>query len=400
MKRILSFLLTLCLLLALAACDGQDPAPSSSSSTPDAPPATDYSQKTVSMQDALPLSILDGRTGMLPDGAISFDWSGNAITFTADCEGTVSLFLSVGNTGVFSDDAEGAAVAAAFSLTVDGVRTVDRFFVYEEDGLIEWTLAEDLPRGEHTFRIVRQSKIMNATADLYGITLCGELKAMTDDAPYIEFIGDSITCGYGVYRTVEHPDAVGGYLSFLSDNAEEAHAVKTANALGARYSIAGFSGSGYAFGWNAYNVPEMYGKTSFVRGDAAYGFEKKPDLVVIHLGGNDYNRWGILPDGTTLEGEEADTYFREEFVSFFNTLVEKYGYEVPIVFVYASVNINLFDRITAILDEEFSYLPLHSVSLTPNTDGNKGHPSAEGATVQAQELTTFLRTEFPDLFGE
>ena len=107
MKRILSLLLALFLLLPLASCGGQDPEPSSS--TPDAPPPTDYSQKTVSMQDALPLSILDGRTGMLEDGAISFDWSGNAITFTADCEGDVSILLSVGNTGAFSDDAEGAA---------------------------------------------------------------------------------------------------------------------------------------------------------------------------------------------------------------------------------------------------------------------------------------------------
>ena len=260
--------------------------------------------------------------------------------------------------------------------------------------------AEDLPRGTHTFRLLRQSKIMNATANLYAITLCGELQKMTDNAPYIEFIGDSISCGYGIYRTVEHTDATDGYLSFLSDNAELAFAVKTAHALGARYSISGFSGSGFAYGWNTYNVPEVYQKASFVRGDAEYSFEKTPDLVVISLGGNDKNRWGILPDGTTLEGEAADSFFRDEFVAFINTLTEIYGVNVPIVFAYASTNIQLADLMGTILDEEFSYLDLHFVTLTPNTNGNKGHPSADGAAVQATELTAFLKTEFPTLFGE
>ncbi len=388
------------MLLSFAACGGHPNTGSSSSSTPTPPPVTNYTEKAFTMQTALSYCLLDGRTHPLSDGAIAFDWSGNAITFTADCEGDVAITLSVGATGTYSDDAADAAVAVAFSITVDGEPVGDRHFVYEEDGAVTLTLAEDLPRGEHTFRLLRQSKIMNATADLHAITLCGELKAMTSNAPYIEFIGDSISCGYGIYRSVEHEDAVDGYLSFLSDNAEFGFAVKTAHTLGARYSISGFSGSGFAYGWNAYNVPEVYTKASFVRGDAEYSFEKTPDLVVINLGTNDKNRWGILPDGTTLEGEDAEEYFRSEFMSFLNTLLESYGNDTPIVFAYGAMNDCDIDRITEILEDEFSYVNYRTVALTKNTDGNKGHPSAIGAAVQAAELSAFLKAEFPTLFSE
>ena len=175
MKRIFSIALILCLLLSFAAC-GNGGAPSSSPTPP--PAGTDYTQKTVSMQTALPLSLLDGRTEMLADGAISFDWSGNA-----DCEGDVTLTLSVGNTGVYNtDDLPDAPVGVAFSILLDGQKVGDRHFVYEEDGIVTLTLAEDLPRGEHTFRLLRQSKIMSATAELHFITLCGELKQMQSNA--------------------------------------------------------------------------------------------------------------------------------------------------------------------------------------------------------------------------
>ena len=397
MKRILSLLFALCLLLSLVACkDGQV---DSSSSSSEIPPATDYTEKLVPMQEVLRFSLVDGRTGMLEEGAISFDWSGNAITFTADCEGSVSLFLSVGKTAYNRDDIVDATVASAFSLTVDGVRTVDRFFVYEEEGLVEWRLAEDLPRGEHTFRVVRQSKIMSVTADLCAISLCGELKQMQSNAPFIEFIGDSITCGHGIYKTVEHEDANHyGYLSFLSDNAEEAYAVKTALALGARYSILGFSGSGYAFGWTPYSVPDVYGKTSYVRGDEEYVYERTPDLVVINLGTNDTSRWGILPDGSKLLEEQIPLYFEEEFIKFINTLVDNYGVDTPIVFAYGAVNNAGIDRVIPILEEVFPNLNWYTVALTRNQDACAGHPSVEGGTIQAQDLTTFLLEQFPELF--
>ena len=115
----------------------------------------------------------------------------------------------------------------------------------------------------------------------------------TDDRSMrIEFIGDSITCAYGVEGNV-------GETSFktTTENFMKSYAYLTAKKLNADYSTVCYSGYGVVSGWSADGsrqdkmlVPPLY--------DLVYEKSGKPwdhmsyDYIVINLGTNDYSYTG------------------------------------------------------------------------------------------------------------
>lgn len=137
---------------------------------------------------------------------------------------------------------------------------------------------------------------------------------------FIEFAGDSITCGYGVDDEVaEH--------NFKTDteDASKAYAYLTCQKLNADHSLVSLSGYGIISGYSDDGVrrpdqrlPLFYEKIGFSYGsfqgvypqNVAWSFEKRqPDLVVVNLGTNDdsYTR-----DNADLQQEYCDTY--QEFI--------------------------------------------------------------------------------------
>lgn len=114
----------------------------------------------------------------------------------------------------------------------------------------------------------------------------------------IEFIGDSITCGYGTDDPVpEHPFAT------KTEDITKAYAYKTAQALDADYSMVSFSGYGIISGFTQNDkklteqlVQPFYTKlgytwsknSDFSPSSIEWDFTKRqPDAVVLNLGTND-----------------------------------------------------------------------------------------------------------------
>ena len=139
----------------------------------------------------------------------------------------------------------------------------------------------------------------------------------------IEFIGDSITCGYGV----EGKSGVEPF-STQTENATKAYAYMTAQNLNADYLLTSFSGFGIVSGWTNDGlkntlqlVPTHYEKFCFnwnskMFEDRKWNFNDfQPNLIVINLGTND--------DSYTLDNEEHRNEYRTEYRQFLKLVREK-----------------------------------------------------------------------------
>ena len=128
---------------------------------------------------------------------------------------------------------------------------------------------------------------------------------------------------------------------------------------------------------------------------------RTPDLVVINLAQNDNYRWYI--DGGNVEGEKFNyATLEEKFDAMIETVLDLYGEGTPILFVYGCMESASFEPlvtkhcknlIETVYTEENGYNISYTV-LTTNRDGKSGHPTSEGAEIQAGELATYIRNNY------
>lgn len=163
-----------------------------------------------------------------------------------------------------------------------------------------FTVFESETPQECTIRIVKLSEAAMSTVGIKTLEVecMGDIQPTPGKEHLIEFIGDSITCGYGV----EDEDK-NHHFSTKTENVMKTYAYKTAEALDADYSMVSFSGYGIVSGssGDGQKHPEQvlslyYEKLGFSYGayvgkyaaDVAWDFNKRqPDLIVINLGTND-----------------------------------------------------------------------------------------------------------------
>lgn len=135
----------------------------------------------------------------------------------------------------------------------------------------------------------------------------------------IEFIGDSITCGYGNEGVLDRD-----VFCTAQENPEEAYAILTAEALDAEYQLVSWSGIGIITDWVPETVnepleeilmPELYRYRDLRLAEkkkltpAEWDFrEYQPDLIVINLGTNDDSYVRTIP--------ERQAYFGERYLAF------------------------------------------------------------------------------------
>lgn len=136
----------------------------------------------------------------------------------------------------------------------------------------------------------------------------------------IEFIGDSITCAYGV----EGKDQYEGFMT-STENFMKSYAYLTAKQLDADYSAVSYSGHGIISGYSQNGdreteslVPDYYdyvGKLGSYK--VPWDFESnEKDVVVINLGTNDDTY-------VSKDLEKRGVEFAEEYVKFLNQIHEK-----------------------------------------------------------------------------
>ena len=188
----------------------------------------------------------------------------------------------------------------------------------------------------HVVRVIKLSESAMSTCGIAKIETDGELTPTEAKDKLIEFIGDSITCGYGVDdEDRDHHFATG------TEDVTRAYAYKTAKVLEADYSMVSFSGYGIVSGYTGTGekmghqlVPDYYEKLGFSYGtykekykpqDSVWDFSKhQPDLIVINLGTNDMSY--------VLDKEDRREEYITGYLAFLNT-VRKHNPEARIMCV-------------------------------------------------------------------
>lgn len=392
---LLCLILSLCILTGCNAGNGEaattaagiTDTPTEAVTQPPTPP-TDYSEKTFSPAKVLENLKIYGRSAVV-NGSITCDWPASGFEFTADCKGDIYLDMT-------------STKDTYLTVYLDGVRIDDVNYNYDTNkregntyylasGSHRVQIAAGLEAGLHTVKVLKQN--MNGNTSVDAIVLSGELRETPADGElFIEFIGDSITCGYANLGINKTDDVVGAETT----EATATYAYLTAQALGADHSMVSVSGIGIYKGFTDFNMPEIYPYICYRRDQSVKDFQptRKPNVVVINLGTNDEGRIG----SNTAE-------FKAHVETLIGLVRETYGEDTPIVFCYNSMKRgkiapNLIQEV--INAKGGAEAKLYSVvmttdisSITPNTHTHNGapgnHPNAEQHQKQADTLTAFLK---------
>lgn len=238
-----------------------------------------------------------GRTYPAQDGILWMAQSGTGAEF----EFTGSK-LSV--TMVASKTSEDHS--ARIGVFVDGVRTTDMmlsgFSSFDIDG------KGDTPV---TVSIIKLSECAYASCGIKALDPHGgKITPTAAKSRKIEFIGDSMTCGYGV----DDYDLSHGF-STATEDCTKSYAFKTAQLLSADVSLVCFSGFGIVSGYTGTGekntndlVPPYYDNYGYTQSagfdgqdpaSTAWDFSRfSPDVIVINLGTNDMSYTLGDPDRT------------------------------------------------------------------------------------------------------
>ncbi len=321
-----------------------------------------------------------GRTA-LKDGAMWLDFSASGVEFSANCEGKVALNLNVKSIG--NTDATYGGIY--FTVIVDGVKKERSECRVTSTGNVELVLAENLTPGNHTFEVYRQTEHRNAEVGISSIVMNGTFNHKpANNRLYIEFIGDSISTGYGALGNVGNTEHNDNASSPLFQDATVAYPYLTAKALGADFSDVCYSGLGCKYGYSgSTSMQHVYPaqRWQYDR-NTQYNFNtRQPDVVVIALATNDI-------------ANQNDAALRKVGYQEMLDLVRAKNPNSKIVWIYGMMNDTDNAMIAELIEENGGgEAGLYSCELTTNQSGAGWHPSAAGQQVFADELVAFLNSD-------
>lgn len=304
----------------------------------------------------------------LPDDRVVYtDWTCSGIEFIANITEASDITVTASSTA-----------PCYFKAYVDGALwkngDSDYYTVSGESTIV----LKHLSVGTHTVRLIKVTGYTLAQAELREIEVCGSIRPTEDKELYIEFLGDSISCGWGVVGTHD-----GGYAS---QDGTFAYPYLVAEALNADYSIMGLSGRGVIHGTDL-NFDKDYLTTSPLRSAAEYGFERQADLVVINLGTND-------------RGNHADTVaFEAAYLTLLDRVFAKNGDDCIVYCLWGAMNDTYNTQIqSAIANYKASHptAKIGTLALAASTvaggEPSWGHPSIEDHAGYTEALLNALKT--------
>lgn len=174
-----------------------------------------------------------------------------------------------------------------------------------------YTLASDLPYGEHTVQVFKRTEWDKGKTWFYGFSSDNKttwLQPLKKPVRKIEFFGNSITCGYAIEDTVS--DLPAGFF----ENNYNSYTAITARHFNAQCHYTAKSGIGITISWFPLIMPEMYNRLDPEDAASKWNFKKyTPQLVVINLLQND--SWLVnMPDHEEFKRQFGTTKPSEEFI--------------------------------------------------------------------------------------
>jgi lysophospholipase L1-like esterase len=211
----------------------------------------------------------------------------------------------------------------------------------------------------------------------------------------IEFVGDSITAGYGV-----EGDSPTCPFSVATENVGRSYAAMVAEAVGAEMMITAVSGLGVI---RNYNDPEMIGRDAMtVRYGRALANEPVPlwnfqrwraDLVVINLGTNDFS----------THPQPTEIVFVQAYIDLLNDIRHQYPFASimamagPILPDYAAgyVETAVHHMNSAQSDHHIHFLHMPNNLVMPDDYGCDYHPNVSGQ----QKIAAVLIPKIQEVMG-
>jgi len=387
MKRFLLIVLGLAMMLTAVACAAKKETDNSEGSQTEATPETP-TQDAEEKPEPLPqteLSVAEhlddifrplGRS-YIKDEKYHIDFACSGIHFKAECEGTVKL-------QVFTHR------KVALTIYIDGERSPREPEIETGPNGVYLTIAKDLERGVHEFRIVNRTQFIWGNVSFGNVRINGSfLDKPAERELFLEFYGDSILNGSNVRM---------GGSSVANSDATQAFGWLTAEALNADMNLIGCGGLGLTANKRSFfmrDIVEYAGAQYSLDTNAAggyllthvpkYDFKRIPDAVIFEIGVND-------------GGNCSKEIFKTELTAILDILRTHYGKDVPFVFVLgetAAKNYNeAIPKVLESLGGESANLYICQVSnaaASKEVGGDGTHPNIETAARLAEELTAYLK---------
>ncbi len=348
---------------------------------------------------------------------------------TTDCLEPLTLFWTASG---FECNVSGTELAVEVEVTYD---TFEPWFSYTVNG--DWIGRQMLPKGRYWVPLFRG---MNAES-IKNVRFYKDLQAMSDDgnsyvhihalrgdgvfypveekALKLEFIGDSITSGEGLFGAKKEEDWIPMFFSALRD-----YAYLTAKELDAEYRVFSQSGWGVCNTWDNNPrgaLPKYYRqicslmfseKNERLGGGREHDFKSwQPDFVVVNLGTNDASSFEQPewvdektgerhkmcknPDGSYCS--EDIRYFQRAVKDFLRTLREC-NPNAKIIWCYGMLGINLQLELCGAVGEYVAETGDRGVSYLqlPNTDdsnvGSRCHPGYLCHKQAAEVLSKYIKS--------
>ncbi len=266
-----------------------------------------------------------------------------------------------------------------------------KIYFSEKDSVL--TLAEGLPERKHRMKVVYAVEGYNLKPEFRGFATDGRLlPPPLQSERTIEFIGNSITCGYGIEAHSKDED-----FSYATENHYYSYAAQTARNLGARYYAVARSGYGMYRNYGGPRegsdncIPALYDRTLFYDADEKWDFTKfRPAVVCVNLGTND----------TSLNNYDI-TLLEDASRNFLKRLREYYPDAKIVMLTGCLLTGDRLKAVTSVLDKVVAEAKaagdkeVYRFDMSPHTGslgyGADWHPSLRQSNKMAVELTAFLR---------
>jgi lysophospholipase L1-like esterase len=198
---------------------------------------------------------------------------------------------------------------------------------------------DGLADAEHTVRLVKRNESPWSTSEFGGFVAAPGGAILTGPAArsrQIEFIGDSLTAGYGSTSTTR--DCTSDQVN-RTTNTDISYGALTARGLSADYQVNAFSGKGMVRNYNGgdpgNDYRAYYDRALLnVAGDVWDPGTWRPQLVVVYLGTNDFST-ALNPGEQWTTPESLAAAYRTAYGDFVQKLRTRYGTDTTIVAVGA-----------------------------------------------------------------
>lgn len=262
-----------------------------------------------------------------------------------------------------------------------------------KEGLNSYKIGKKLKDTIHTLQIWKRTEATCGRGYFAGIVIDKEATLYPVKIPKrkIEFIGNSITCGYGL-----EGDTKDCKFSAATENNYLSYGAIVARELDAEYRAVAFSGKGIYqnYGGGQDDVmPEFYQLQNPLDEDSQWDLKSWiPDLVVINLGTNDFAH--EVPDSAG---------FVKNYSGLLRTIQRNYPNAKIVCLIsqmlsdHWPVGVNARTNCKKFIEAAISDVNSKNIYLTElSAQGNNGygcdyHPNKKQHEINAEELTSFIK---------